>query len=58
MRNAIERFRQLIREQKLISGHANEEMSEDNLTALDIEQAIVTGKIAKRFTRDPRGSMR
>lgn len=40
----------------MISGHANEEMSEDDLTALDIEQAIVTGKVAKRFTRDPRGT--
>ncbi|MCI0445495.1 DUF4258 domain-containing protein [bacterium] len=57
MRNAVQRLRQLIREQKYrISGHANEEMSEDDLTALDIEQAIITGKIAKRFTKDPRGT--
>ena len=31
-------------------------MSDHKLTALDVEQAILTGHIAKRFTRDPRGT--
>ena len=30
-------------------------MSDDELTSLDVEQAILTGKIEKRLTRDPRG---
>ena len=40
----------------MISVHANEEMSTDELMAIDVENAILTGKIAKRFTRDPRGA--
>lgn len=57
MRRGIEELRQKVRAQRYtISGHANEEMSEDELTALDIERAILTGKIAKRFSKDPRGT--
>jgi hypothetical protein len=33
-----------------------EEMFDDELTALDVERAILTGHIEKRFTRDPRGT--
>ena len=54
---ALDRIRQAIREQKYrISTHANEEMSEDDLLAADIENAILTGEIARRVTRDPRGA--
>lgn len=50
-------IRQAIREQRYrISSHANEEMSEDDLEAVDIEQIILTGHVARRFTRDPRGT--
>lgn len=38
-----------------ISAHANEEMSDDNLVLADIESIILSGKIAHRFTHDPRG---
>ena len=31
-------------------------MSNDELVAVDVENAILTGKIAKRFTRDSRGT--
>lgn len=56
MKKTIDKLRQLVREQRYtISSHANEEMSDDELTALDVEQTILTGKIKKRFTRDPRG---
>ncbi|MGQ0762499.1 MAG: DUF4258 domain-containing protein [Acidobacteriota bacterium] len=52
----IDKIRALVREQRYeISTHANEEMSDDELTSLDVEQAILTGEIDKRFTRDPRG---
>ncbi|MBM3235978.1 DUF4258 domain-containing protein [Candidatus Poribacteria bacterium] len=53
----IQRLRQAIREQRYrISSHANEEMSEDDLSAEDIESIILTGQIARKFTRDPRGA--
>ncbi len=57
MKRAIERIQDLIRKQKyLISSHANEEMSEDNLESADLEQVVMSGKITKKFTRDPRGT--
>ncbi len=57
MRRAIEEIRQRVSEQKYpVAADANEEMADDELTALDIEQAILTGKIEKKFTRDPRGT--
>jgi hypothetical protein len=56
VKRAIDKLRDCIREQRyLISVHANEEMSGDDLVGVDLENAILTGKIAKRFTKDPRG---
>ena len=55
--NALQRIRQAIREENYrISAHANDEMAEDNLEAADIEQIILTGKIVRRLTHDPRGT--
>jgi hypothetical protein len=31
-------------------------MSDDDLISVDLENAILTGKIAKRLTKDPRGT--
>jgi hypothetical protein len=31
-------------------------MSDDDLVSVDLENAILTGKIAKRLTKDPRGT--
>lgn len=57
MKRAIEKLRQKIREQKYeISSHANEEMSDDDLTSIDVEHVILTGDITTRFTKDPRGA--
>jgi uncharacterized protein DUF4258 len=57
MPSEIERIRQAIRAQRYrISAHANEEMSDDTLEALDIEEIILTGIIALRYTHDPRGT--
>lgn len=39
----------------MVSVHANKEMSDDDLVRVDLENVILTGKIAKRFTKDPRG---
>jgi hypothetical protein len=56
-RRVIERIRQCVRDPRYtISTHANEEMSDDELTSLDVEQTLLTGHIAKRFNRDPRGA--
>lgn len=54
--NILDEIRQKIREEAYkITAHANEEMSKDNLIAIDIENAILTGQIKKKFTKDPRG---
>ncbi len=57
MKRALELIKQKLAEQQyMISGHANEEMSDDELTIDDVEQTIFTGKIRQRFTHDPRGT--
>lgn len=57
MRRAIEKIKHKVVEQTYtISSHGNEEMSDDDLTASDVEHAILTGQIRKRFTKDPRGT--
>lgn len=53
---ALQRIRLAIREQRYrISLHANEEMSKDKLVLEDVENILLTGKIKRRFTHDPRG---
>ena len=53
----LDRIRQAIREQRYrLSTHANEEMSDDELESVDLENIVLTGRIARRFTRDPRGT--
>ena len=53
----IERIRRriLLRDYDLTI-HAIEEMAEDDLDVLDIEQAVLTGQVVRRNTRDPRGT--
>lgn len=54
---ALARMRKAIRGQRYrISAHANVEMSEDDLTAGDVENVILTGRIARKFSHDPRGT--
>lgn len=38
-----------------LTGHAFEEIKEDNIGFIDLENAILYGKIIKELTRDPRG---
>ena len=53
----IENIRKAIRQEDYrISAHANEEMADDDLLAVDVEQIVLSGKIYRRFTRDPRGT--
>jgi hypothetical protein len=52
----------LIRERILLGKydmtiHALEEMAEDNLDILDVEHAILTGRISKTEKTDPRGTI-
>jgi len=55
--NPLQRIQHAIREEQYrISTHANDEMAEDSLETADIEQMILTGKIVKRLTHDPRGT--
>jgi hypothetical protein len=35
--------------------HAMEEMAEDDLDLLDIEEAILNGRVVRRHKHDPRG---
>jgi len=57
VKKALEKLRELVRLQEYeISTHANEEMSSDELMAVDVENVILTGKIVKRFTSDVRGT--
>lgn len=56
MKRTIHKLRDLIREENYqISVHANEEMANDLLMAVDVENTILTGAITKRFTKDLRG---
>ena len=56
MKGIIRKLRKFVREQKYtISTHANEEMSGDDLMAVDVEQAVLTGYVLTRLTDDPRG---
>lgn len=57
MKRAIDKLRSLVRDQEYdISIHANEEMSKDDLISMDIENAVLTGRITKRFTKEARGT--
>jgi len=57
VKRAIDKLRDAIREERYqISIHANEEMANDLLEAIDVENSILTGSITKRFTKDPRGT--
>jgi hypothetical protein len=54
---ALQSMRLAVKEQRYrISSHANEEMSKDELVSLDIESIVLTGKIVRKYTRDPRGT--
>ena len=56
-RSRIERIREKIRlRQYDMTAHAAEEMAEDNLEIVDIEHAVLTGRVARIERNDPRGS--
>ncbi|MBI4583255.1 MAG: DUF4258 domain-containing protein [Planctomycetes bacterium] len=52
----LQRVRDAILEHRYaLSEHAYDEMTEDELDALDVEAAILTGKIVKIQSKDARG---
>ena len=53
----IQKIRQkVIAKNYYLSSHAEEEMWEDGLERADVENAILSGRVEKRFTKDPRGT--
>jgi hypothetical protein len=56
-RNDIDRIREKIRlRQYDMSAHAMEEMAEDFLTILDVEKAVLSGRVIRVEKEDPRGT--
>ena len=57
LRNDIDRIREKIRLQQYdMSAHAMEEMAEDYLTILDVEAAVLSGRVIRVEKDDPRGT--
>jgi hypothetical protein len=53
----LERIRNAILDHRyVLTEHAYEEMDDDHLDVLDMESAILTGKIDQVLTADPRGT--
>ena len=53
----LQRIRQSVIEREYyLSSHAEDEMWADLLERVDVESAILKGRIEKRLTRDPRGT--
>ena len=48
--------RRIIDREYYLSSHAEDEMLDDKLERLDIENAILKGRIEKKLTRDRRGT--
>lgn len=53
----LERIRSAVLDQRYtLTEHAIEEMNDDFLDVLDVEAAVLTGKIDQVLTNDPRGT--
>jgi hypothetical protein len=53
----LERIRKAVLDQRYtLTEHAYDEMDEDALDVLDVESAILTGRIEQTLTKDPRGT--
>ena len=56
-RSRIERIREKIRLREYdMTSHAMDEMAEDRLAVLDIENAVLTGRLNRLEKDDPRGT--
>ena len=55
--DSLERIQAAILDHRYVfSEHAYEEMDADNLDALDVEAAVLSGEIQQVLTDDPRGT--
>lgn len=53
----ITRIKKLVKAGRFeITAHADEEAQEDDINISDIQNAIYTGEIIKKYTKDPRGT--
>lgn len=53
----LQRIRQkIINRDYYLSSHAEDEMLDDRLERIDVENAILQGRIEKKFTKDARGT--
>ena len=53
----LESIRNAVLDQRYtLTEHAAEEMNEDYMDVLDVEAALLTGKIEQTLTNDPRGT--
>jgi len=53
----LDRIRRAILDQRFtLTEHAYDEMDEDRLDVLDVESAILTGRLEQTLTHDPRGT--
>jgi hypothetical protein len=53
----FERIREAILDQRYtLTEHAYDEMDQDSLDVLDLESAVLTGRIEQTLTKDPRGT--
>ncbi len=56
-RSRLDRIRHCIRRRQYdMTAHAMEEMAEDLLDVLDVENAVLTGRITRTDKDDPRGT--
>jgi hypothetical protein len=56
MKRSLGQIRQAVHDGHYdLTGHALEEMEDDELVTGDIEHIILTGSLRRRMTRDPRG---
>ena len=56
-RSSIERIRESIRVRQYdMTAHAAGEMAEDSLSIVDVEHAVLAGRIARVQKEDPRGN--
>lgn len=57
MRGILQHLRQKITDRAYyLSSHAEEEMWDDRLERVDVENAILKGRIQKKLTQDARGT--
>ncbi len=56
-KNVLERIKQQVLERSYdISNHALNEAADEGFDIFDVDTALLTGRIGKKYTKDPRGT--